>query len=287
MHIPQDPNPAADAPPRHRLLEEIAHEMSRELVFPTSFDTVTRLIGALEDPDIGLAQIAALITVDPLLSARVLALANSAAYNPAGDTVQQLQKAIERLGVENVRVVALAVATRQMMLAHEAAAFRELADRIWTHSLHTASAAYVLARKLTRQHPDEALLAGLLHNIGAFYMIYRGAQFPELTAAPKAMLQLLAEWQNSVGQTLAIALGLPQKLTDTIFRDDEPRDWPDPLISLSDLVYVADLLAGGAASWQQRPLALADEPAAQRQQLLDQWATDIDAHRRALTAAFA
>lgn len=290
MDIYQDPKPEAhDAPPeppRHRLLEDIARELSSDVVFPTSFDTVTRLHAALEDPDIGLAQVGALITVDPLVSARVLALANSTAYNPAGDIVQTLPKAIERLGLENVRMVALALLARQMLQSRESTAFRELGTRIWAHSLHTASAAYVLARKLTRVNADEALLAGLIHDLGACYMIYRGAQYDDLVNHPDALQGLLSDWHESIGHTLAIALGLPQKLADAILDQDTPRDWPDPILSLTDLVYVANLMAGGAARWQQQPLRLPEGQAELRQSLADQFGADIAAHHQTLTAAF-
>lgn len=281
-----DPNAVPLEPPRHRLLEDIARELSSDVVFPTSFDTVTRLHAALEDPDIGLAQIGALITVDPLVSARVLALANSAAYNPSGDIVQTLPKAIERLGLENVRMVALALLARQMLQSRENPAFRELGTRIWAHSLHTASAAYVLARKLTRVNADEALLAGLIHDLGACYMIYRGAQYDDLVNNPDALQRLLSDWHESIGHTLAIALGLPQKLADAILDQDTPRDWPDPLLSLADVVYVANLIAGGAAHWQQQPLTLPDDQAELRQHLVDQFGADIAAHHQTLTAAF-
>ena len=289
MDIYQDPNPDATttvlATARHPMLEDIARELSSDVVFPASFDTVTRLHRALDNPDIGLARIGAVITVDPLVSARVLALANSAAYNLSGDTVQTLPRAIERLGLENVRMVALALLARQMLQTREAASFRDLGTRIWVHSLQTASAAYVLARRLTRVNADEALLAGLLHDLGACYMIYRAARYPALVARPDDLLGLLADWHESIGHTLAIALGLPQKMADAILDQDARRDWPDPVHSLTDLVYLANLLAGGSARWLQQPLTLPETEAALRQDLLDRYGNDIDAHRQTLTAA--
>jgi HD-like signal output (HDOD) protein len=268
------------------MLEEIARGMSSDVVFPTSFATLTRLHHALEDPAIGLAQIGVLILSDPLVCARVLALANSAAYNPSGNPIQNLQKAVERLGLQNVRMVALAVASRQMLLARDAA-FRGLGDRIWAHSLQTASTAYVLARRHSRVPPDEALLAGLIHNIGAFYILYCGAQYKALVTDPALMLDLLAEWHESVGHTLAFALGLPPTLADAILNQDQPHDWPEPILTLSDVVYVANQLAGGAAVWQQRPLELPAAQAQLRLSLIDRLGDEIDAHHHTLTAALA
>ena len=274
-----------DSPPRHPMLADIARELTSEVVFPTGLDTIARLHAAIERPDISLAEVGALITVEPLVCARVLALANSVAYNPAGAAIQTLPKAIERLGVGNVRTVALAVLAKQLLQTREAAAFREIATRIWAHSLHTASAAYVVARRLTRVHPDEALLAGLIHDIGACYMVHRGARYNDLVARPTDLVRLIADWHESIGHTLAITLGLPKPLCDAILDQDTARDWPDPVFSLNDIVYVANAVAGGGAHWEQRPLDLPGNQGDRLRGLIDQLGNEIDTHRQLLTAS--
>lgn len=72
---------------RFRMLEDIAKELSGEVVFPTCFDAAIHIRKALQDVDQPLDKIVAAISVDPLIGAKLLQLANSVAFNPAGAAV--------------------------------------------------------------------------------------------------------------------------------------------------------------------------------------------------------
>ena len=98
--------------------------------------------------------------------------ANSVLYSPDGTPARDLQAAISRLGVKLVRTTALAIAMSQLMRSKEMAIFNDFTQALWVHTLKTAAAARILARTQTRINPDEALLAGLVHDLGAFYMLY-------------------------------------------------------------------------------------------------------------------
>lgn len=273
---------------RFQMLRDIARELSGDTVFPTSFDTVTQLRKALQDPEISIGRLAALITLDPLISARLLALANSAYYNPGGRPVRDLHHAIERLGLALVRTASLAIAMKQLLMSRGVVGFHHLADQLWRHSLHAASAAYVLARRLTRLSPDEALLAGMVHDIGAFYMIYRASLYEELVLRPETTQYLIVRWHESIGHALAIALGLPVELADAIRDHDQPRSIPATPRTLADIVFLANQLAGGISGWlghhpSQFPIAGLDQIRALNEQLDE----EIRAHEASLLAAFA
>jgi len=106
---------APSATDRHAALKTIAAQAGRgELTFPTSVDIALRVQLALDDPDCSLDQAARLIQAEPLLSARVVAMANSAVYNRPGRSVADVKSAVQRLGFRTVRSLAAAVITRQM-----------------------------------------------------------------------------------------------------------------------------------------------------------------------------
>jgi hypothetical protein len=54
---------------------------------------------------------------------------------------------------------------------------RMLAARLWDHTTHMAALASVLASRVTGQNPETALFAGLVHEIGGFYVISRAADY--------------------------------------------------------------------------------------------------------------
>lgn len=271
---------------RFQMLEDIAQELRTDVVFPTCFDVAIKLREMLSDENVALDRLSALISLDPLIPVRLLRLANSAAYNPAGQTVRDVKSAVVRLGLKVVRATALATAMKQLLRSRDMAEFKDLADTLWQHSILSASAAYVIARRLTRLNADEAMLAGLIHDLGAFYMLYRATHYPELRSRPDTVRYLVAQWHESIGVTLVEALGVPADIVEAIRDHDQPRDIPDQPRDLGDVVHIANVIAGGGVEWllqegeERPPEHLA--PGSIYAELME----EIKAHAREVRAAF-
>lgn len=236
---------------RFRMLEDIAKELQGEVVFPISFDIALRIRKLLDDPEQSLEKVAALINLDPLISAKLINQANSVVYNPGGQEVRNLRAAISRLGLKVVRSSVMAIAMRQLLRSKEMVDFADIAKALWSHTLQCASAAYVVAQRLTRLNPEEAMLAGLLHDLGAFYMLYRATQYPELRARPDTVRHLVIRWHDGIGVSLLGSLGVAQEIIDAVSDHDQPRLVPPVPRDLSDVIYVANLMAGDALELQR------------------------------------
>ena len=234
---------------RFQMLEDIAKELSGEVIFPTYFDAVLRLRKVLQDPNQSIAEISAAVVIEPLISAKLLRLANSVAFNPAGHQVADLKSAITRLGVNAVRTSAMSIVMSQLMRAKGMADFAELTESLWDHSIKSAAAAKILAKATTRLNPDEAMLAGLIHDLGAFYMLYRATQYEELRHRPDSVRYLIIQWHESIGVALLNALGIPEEIVDATAEHDHLRTTPIPIRNFSDVIYVANMLAGGYFEW--------------------------------------
>jgi HD-like signal output (HDOD) protein len=235
---------------RFQMVKDIANELaSGDVVFPTSFDAAFRLRQALQDPELPIARISSIVSLEPLVATKLLQLANSALYQMRGAPAVDLKAAITRLGIKLVRTTALAIAMRQLMRSKDIAIFSDLATALWNHSLKTAAATRVLARVHTRINQDEALLAGLVHDLGAFYMLYRAAQYPELCARPDSMRFLIMQWHESIGVSLLGALGMPEEIVNATIDHDQPRPAPETIQTLADIVYIGNILAGTHFEW--------------------------------------
>jgi len=248
---------------RFQMLADIAKELAGEVVFPTHFDAVMRLRKVLHDPEVSLRSITAAIAGEPLISAKLLHLANSVAFNPGGVEVVDLQAAVTRLGMNVVRSSALSIVMTQLLRAKGMAAFASLTQTLWDHSIRTAAGARVIARRLTRINPEEAMLAGLIHDLGAFYMLYRATQYDGLRERPDSVKHLIIEWHESIGVSLLNALGLPEEIVRATEEHDRLRANPYPPRTLADVVYVANMLAGGHFEWtmQGHPMSAPDREA--------------------------
>ncbi|MDA8381933.1 MAG: HDOD domain-containing protein [Betaproteobacteria bacterium] len=230
---------------RFQMLIDIAEELRGDIAFPSYFEVTLRLRKALNDPNADEKGIAQLISMEPVIASKLISVANSVAYNAAGHNVRDLLGAIARLGLRTVHSIAVQVAMKQMLQAKDMACFGEFAEKLWKHSLQTAAYAEVIAERLTRLKPGEVRMMGLIHDLGAFYMLYRAAHYEELRARPDTVRHLTIQWHESIGESLLQALGFDEEFVAATSNHDQPRTAPYPPRTLADVLYVANLLAGG------------------------------------------
>jgi len=229
-------------------LATIAADAERgEMIFPTNVDIALRVRRMLDDPDCAIEPLSKLISTEPVLSARVVAVANSIAYNPYGRTSSDLRSAVSRIGMNTLRSLATAVVVRQMQAMPKTPALQALAQRLWLHTTEVATLARVIAKKVTHQDPEAAFFAGVVHEVGSFYLLSRAADFPELLQEPFAAWREGGEAQ--LGRAVLKALAVPEPVLAAL-----EVMWDGflamPPASLGDTLLLADELAS-----QESPLA--------------------------------
>jgi putative nucleotidyltransferase with HDIG domain len=231
---------------RFQMLQDIARELSGDVVFPPQFDVILQLRKALNSPDRSISEIAAIIASEPLVSAKLLCLANSPAFTPTEQAeVVDLQAAVARLGIGNVLTTTLAIVIAQLLRTEEMLSFAEQAEGLWKHSLYAAAWARIIAREKSTINPEEAMLTGLIHDIGAIYMLYRATQYEELRQHPDSLRHLVIQWHESIGVSLLEALGLPEEIVKATQNHDCLRTTPASPSTLTDIIYVSNVLSGG------------------------------------------
>lgn len=237
-----------DSKVHFRILEDIARDLSGEVNFPTCLDAAIMVRNTLKDPEVALDKVAQVVSVEPLIASKLLRISNSVAYNPSGKAITEVKTAISRLGFETVRATSLAVAMDQMLKSRNLSAFDSLSKQTWEHSLQTAAIARVLARRLGRVSPEEAMLTGMVHHIGIFYLLYRAAEYPEYRHNQDAVQALVTGWHESIGESLLHVLGLPERIVDAV-RDHTRLHNAENPCNLRDILYFANLLAGSDFEW--------------------------------------
>lgn len=226
------------------ILSKIAEVAARdELIFPTTAEMALKVQRVLDDPDCSIDQLAKLVRADPLLSARVVAVANSVIYNRSGRSIDDPKSAVSRIGFNTLRVLAAAVVVRQMEGMARTPAHRELAVRLWEHTAHVAALSQVIARRVTHVNPDTAFFAGIIHEVGGFYLISRAVDFPGLLEAEHgSLLAWDAGGAAEVGRAVLTRLGAPAPVLEAI-----EGMWQGylamPPQSLGDTLLLADQLA--------------------------------------------
>lgn len=194
-------------------IETIVTEIERgEISFPTHADVAFRVRLALDDPDISMTKVAQVIVAEPLLAARVVAVANSVAFNRSGSPVADVKGAVARLGLKFVRGLATAVVMRQMAGSIRSPAYQSLAVRLWEHTVHVAALSHLLASRFGFPS-DMAMFAGIVHEVGGFYLISRTDSNGDFFA--DGML-LSGDAERRIGGAVLSALAVPAEVVQSI-----------------------------------------------------------------------
>ncbi len=187
---------------------------------------VHELIDSFNSEDVSIDEIAKKLAADPVLSARLLRLANSAYYH-VSRTIGTVSDALSMLGFVTVRTL---VISSGLTGGYKAMPGMDL-SQFWRYSLHTASVAGWLSRK-AGVNADQAFTVGLMHGIGQLVM---HAGMPEQMlhldklASPLDPRRISMERTSfgysfaTVGAELARQWRFPQAFADAI------SHFPDPL----------------------------------------------------------
>lgn len=223
-----------------RLLgDELSHG---NLELPSFPDIVIRVRQALEDEMSTTEEIVQIIGAEPVLAARLLKVANSAALRPSGDSISDLRTAVNRVGRSIVRSSTMSFAMAQMRNSRKLDAVKSHLMQLWAESTHVAALCYVLTRKFTKMNPDEALFVGLMHGIGKMYILVRAEDYPELFENEEDMLAIMDEWNCAIGSAISEHWGFAEYVSAAI-RDYQQIDRDhDHSVDYTDILILAHLL---------------------------------------------
>lgn len=192
-----------------------------------------------------------LLVADPTLGARVLRVVNSAFYGLPG-TVTTTGAAIVRLGFAAIRNIAIAASLTRMFRGGRLTLTFDAKD-VWRHSVAVAEAARWLARRSKRGSADEALLAGLLHDIGIvvamqgcrpqFEQLLNALEFNDEAVYADAEREALGTTHALLGAELSRRWGFPATLASVAEHHHTPMVLDVSVRTLPALVHVADHLA--------------------------------------------
>ncbi|MCA9561498.1 MAG: HDOD domain-containing protein [Myxococcales bacterium] len=225
--------PPTETPESQQLLDAIGRRMLRRRVdalksLPTFPESVIRInqILAAEDTDESFERIAAVIEIDPVLTARVLRLVNSAFYGVSG-AVATVYDALVMLGLDVVKGIILSTNAMDL-LSSGLGGLRGL----WEHCFGAAVAAGALARVLGLSGAAELSAAALMHDIGKVVLATQlpgdyaeVVEYARQKRCPviEAETALLGVGHDEIGKWLVTRWKLPAALAEPIALHHTPE----------------------------------------------------------------
>lgn len=155
--------------------EDVYRVVEKSGNLPVLPEALVRLLSACEKEDTPVSEIADIISTDPVLSAKVLKLVNSAYYG-CRHSFSSITQAVIYLGANTVKNLALTLTVQQVLGTQLKNKTGLDSVAFWHNSLLCASLAGQLAEKTNSASREDAYLAGLLLNIGKLVL---SVTFPE------------------------------------------------------------------------------------------------------------
>jgi putative nucleotidyltransferase with HDIG domain len=201
------------------VLKRIAED---SLVLPTLPAVVTKALEVLKDPEVSFKQVGVIIERDPVLAARLLRSATSAAFS-AGTKKVSLPEALTRLGAKSVRAI-LVEATAQKVFLSRDPKISDSMKRLWQHSVAVGTLARDVLALSGNADSEAAYLAGLLHDVGKPVVASLLLEFErQVTEVYNRPFIDSAEWISVIGRThrpVGVALAekwqMPEQVTRCI-----------------------------------------------------------------------
>ena len=217
------------------LLDDLAKD---KLVLPTLPEIALQIREAVADEEANLKQIAQIISQDPAISARQIKVANSPLLR-GSQQIETIVQAVTRMGQVVVKNMATNLALKQVFNA-KSPIIKKYMEDIWTQSTQVAAIASAMANHFTKLKPDQAMLAGLVHNIGALPILSRAEEIPALIKDEQIFANLLSRLSGQIGSCIMQNWNFPDEIIK-VAQEHNNYEYNSDTVDYVDVVIVAKL----------------------------------------------
>lgn len=220
----------------HRIYQDY---LSGKLVMPEMPELALRVRSAVQDPKNGPHDVARILQADPIVTGRIIQVANSPMYR-ATHPISDGLSAVTRLGLRATRDLVVTF-TLQRTFKPKNVLIKQRLKQLWQHSGHVAAIANVLAQSVRGIDPEQAMLAGLLHDIGVLPLLTFVEKEKLLEVREDILDLMLRKLRGQLGALVLSSWGFGDEfITSALEAEDWQRD-PAPTADYCDVVIVAQL----------------------------------------------
>lgn len=226
-------------------LQQIVGQIDSLPSLPVVYEEV---MACLQKPDASLADVARVIGKDVAMTATLLKLVSSAFFG-LSKPVSTVERAVSFLGLDTLITLVLAEGIFRESPPISVPGFS--IDKLWRHSLETASAARIIAGQqgLDKAVLDDAFLAGMLHDIGKLVLAQSMPdKYGEVVQksgnrfAAGVEQELLQTTHADIGAYLLGIWGLTDAVVEAVAFHETPGNAPTEGLGLPLIVHAADRL---------------------------------------------
>ena len=209
-----------------------------KLVLPSLPDIAFKLKDAMRK-DIGIDEVVKILHIDPPIVTKLIQVASSPLYD-TGTPVSNCHEAISRIGLDATRNLVMSISLKQLFNCKDRNLIKNM-QVLWKNSLYVSSLSFVLAQECGGVKPEDAMLAGLIADIGAIPLLNFAEQFPDEYRSFEELESSLPFLRAPVGSLVLHTLGFSEQLSQI---PRQAENWfydSGPKLTLEDVVILAKL----------------------------------------------
>ncbi len=218
------------------LVEDIQHN---RIVLPTLPEVANKVKEVVEDQNANTEVITRIISADAALAARMLQVANSPLMRGRSE-ITDLKMAVTRLGNKLVRNLVTSLVMEQLYHS-KSAILKKYMRKVWLHSTQVAAISYIFADRYTQLEPDQAMLAGLVHDIGALPIIKRFEQNLQLLKQDGFLEKTIRDHHITIGRAIMELWNFPEELITVVVEHESLERYHSDDVDYADIVMIANL----------------------------------------------
>ena len=179
-----------------------------QLVLPSLPEVALKVREECEKEETSAEQIAEILLGDAALSVRLLQVANSSFYK-INTATNDIKMAITRLGLHQVKSLVISLAMKQLYQA-STDVLQERFKELWLTSIKTATLCRMLAPGFKHLDKEQAMLAGLTHNIGSLPILLMAENDDDLLHNAQALIKVCRQAQGKIGEDIFKKWNFPE-----------------------------------------------------------------------------
>ena len=224
---------------KERILNDLIDELEKgTLVLPSLPEVALKVRDTVDDVNASTKELAKVIGTDAGLSARLIQISNSPLLRGT-KKIESVDMAVTRMGRIMVKNCINSIVVQQMFQPTT-----EVTDKLfrefWEHSTEVAAISQALAC-FAQQKPDQAMLAGLVHDLGALPIIKRAEDVRELLKNEALLREVIASLHTRIGTALLTKWDFPVEIIAVAREHEDIKRNKSGAADLVDVVIAANL----------------------------------------------
>jgi len=207
-----------------------------KLIIPCLPDVALKLREAIQK-DIGVQDAVKIINCDSVISSRLIQAVNSPLYRGV-NPITSSHDAVARLGLATTRSLVTSISIQNLFKSKNIDINLKI-HGLWKKSIQVSSISYTLAMLTKKANPDEALLAGLTHNIGAIPILIFADTLDNEEYSDQDLNMTISALQGPIGSLVLKEWGFPQNLQEIPKNIDKWYCNEQEALGISDIVLLA------------------------------------------------